>query len=119
MLCNACRAGGQVAGSRLPGIGRGGRFAVRATSAAPAYFNSRACTVGPALAQGTSCRWLPGETERMLRGNLLLAGIALVEGWYLMSALKFTPLWTFATVAGTLAALMALLLLLTAWLRSD
>ncbi len=55
----------------------------------------------------------------MLRGNLLLAGIALVEGWYLMSALKFTPLWTFATVAGTLAALMALLLLLTAWLRSD
>jgi hypothetical protein len=55
----------------------------------------------------------------MLRGNLLLAGIALLEGWYLTSALNFTPLWTVGTVAGTLAALMALLLLLTAWFRSD
>ena len=55
----------------------------------------------------------------MLRGNLLIAGIALAEGWYLMSALKFTPLWTIVTVAGTLAILMALFLLLTTWSRSD
>jgi hypothetical protein len=55
----------------------------------------------------------------MLRGNLLLAGIAFVEGWYVMSVLKFTPLWTFVTVAGTLAILMALFLLLATWSRSD
>ncbi len=54
----------------------------------------------------------------MLRGNLLLAGIAIAEGWYLTSVLDFTPLRTFCTVAGTLTGLMALLLLVTAWLRS-
>ena len=55
----------------------------------------------------------------MLRGNLLLAGIAIIEGWFLMSVLKFTPLWTVGTVAGTLTLLMALSLLVTAWFRSD
>ena len=55
----------------------------------------------------------------MLRGNLLLAGIAIAEGWFLVSELKFTPLWTVATVAGTLVVLMALSLLLTTWFRSD
>ena len=55
----------------------------------------------------------------MLRGNLLLAGIALVEGWYLMSALNYTPLWTVVTVACTLVLLLALSLLLTVWFRRN
>jgi hypothetical protein len=55
----------------------------------------------------------------VLRGNLLLAGITILEGWFLMSELEFTPLWAVATVAATLAVLMALSLLITAWFRSD
>jgi hypothetical protein len=91
------------------------------TSASPVHVNPPACTVGPALALGMSCRWLCGEPEHVLRGNPLLAGIAVVESCYLMSVLKFAPFWTLCTVASTLAALlaMALLLMRTAWFRSD
>jgi hypothetical protein len=55
----------------------------------------------------------------VLRGNLLLAGLSILEGWFLMSELRFTPLWTIATVAATLVLLMALSLLVTAWFRPD
>jgi hypothetical protein len=57
--------------------------------------------------------------EQVLRGNLLFAAIAAVGGCFLMSVLKFTPLWTIVTVAGTLVILAALFLLLTTWSRSD
>jgi hypothetical protein len=55
----------------------------------------------------------------VLRGNLLLAGIAFAEVWYLMSVFKSSPLWTFITVANTMVILLALCLLLTVWFRSD
>ena len=57
--------------------GGAGRFAVQATSAASAHLNPLAYTVEKEKMKGTSCRWLCGGPEHMLRGNLLLAGLAL------------------------------------------
>lgn len=55
----------------------------------------------------------------MGRVILILAAVAVVEDWLLMSALDFEPLWAFGTVIATLALIVALLILRASKAPSD